>query len=129
MKKLFYVLCLLTATVFVSCSSDDDTVLSESTNKSLPCLLGEIVENCDSENGVVFVSYDNVSGAKIIPMTRGASNDGWTYGGRAKGQIEAVKLGYKLAKKLQGDRIILIRIVPLPDGKSWDVYYKYEDQK
>lgn len=129
MKKIFYLLSLLTATVLVSCSSVDDYDCADSSETSLSYVLGEIVEKSDPQNGTVYVSYDDASGAKIAPMTRSSSNDnaGWIHAGRVKSRANAVLFAMKLANKLEKGRIVQLRIVPLENGNGWDVYYRYED--
>lgn len=98
MKKLFYVLCLLTLSMVTSCSSYDDYDCEESSYKSLPDLVGEIVENNNPEDGLVYVSYTSSTGAKVIMSTRGDGLDsGWIYGGHASGRVAAVTLATKLA--------------------------------
>lgn len=126
MKKLFYVLCLLTLSMVTSCSSNDDYDFEESSYKSLPDLVGEIVENSNPEDGSVYVSYTSSTGAKVIMSTRGDGLDsGWNYGGHASGYVGAVTLATKLANKIEGGRVVYLKIVPDADGKGWSVYYKY----
>lgn len=126
MKKLFYVLCLLTLSMVTSCSSYDDYDCEESSYKSLPDLVGEIVENNNPEDGLVYVSYTSSTGAKVIMSTRGDGLDsGWIYGGHASGRVAAVTLATKLANKIEGGRVVYLKIVPDADGKGWIVYYKY----